>query len=576
MTARAAAPVRRFGIGRILPWLIPLTVIAAAGRIVVPLLVQRVLDGIDTAPVESTVRFVLTVGGVSLIAAGTASSIMNRGLVRFVESRIADMRISLFSHVLRLHQRDLDRHREGAVVSRIVSDLDAVTLYTANGGLHLVLNLGQMVLATALMAWYSPPLAALVVLLAVPIVLIMQGVRSRIGAAHAVVRERVGGLHAAVSELVIGFELVRVFGLRAFAERRTRAAISDLEKALRRTQLPLHMNTAIGEASGNVITIAVLIAGVLLGTVLAPGSLSGGEVVAYLFLINFFVRPLQFTVANLGEAQSALAGIRRASALLTSPVEYEHTDEGVALPDSSFEIVVEDLAFGYTSEQRVLAGIDLAIRPREFIAVVGETGSGKTTFGKLLSRQLRADEGRIVFGGVDLGSVSASTLARRVAVVPQEPFLFDRTIRENLLLARADVSDADLERLLIDLGLEPWIARLPDGLDTAIGRGGSVLSAGQRQLVALARTALLDPALLILDEATSNLDPRLDQQVQAALSVIARDRTTIAIAHRLRTAFAADRVLVFSRGRVVEDGAPDELLRMDGPFARLSENWTHE
>lgn len=561
------------GVSGILWWLIPLALLAACGRIVVPLLVQTTLDGFEAGAAARSAPTVLVVGTSALVVAVLASAVMNRGLVRFVEHRIAELRTRMFSHLLRLPAQEVERHPSGAFVSRLVSDLDTVSQYIAGGGVHLVLNLGQMLLAAAVMTWYSPPLAALVVLLSVPILLLMGAVRSRIRQRHVVVRERIGALHATVGDLVLGFEVLRVFGLRADAERRAREAIGGLRQALQRTQPPLHLNTSVGEASGNIITVVVLFGGVVLGTLIAPGTLSAGELVAYLFLINFFVRPMQFTVANLGEAQSAVAGLRRAAAVLSAPAEYEEPDAGSPLPETGFEIVVEDLAFGYTADQRALAGIDVEIRPREFVAVVGETGSGKTTFGKLLSRQLRADEGRIVFGGVDLEEVSAHALARRIAVVPQEPFLFDRTIRENLVLARADVSAEEIEGLLAALGLDRWLAGLPDGIETRVGRAGSALSGGQRQLVALARTALLDPSLLILDEATSNLDPRLERQVQQALRALARERTTIAIAHRLQTAVAADRVLVFSHGRLVEDDAPEELLRRRSHFARLHADW---
>jgi putative ABC transport system ATP-binding protein len=256
------------------------------------------------------------------------------------------------------------------------------------------------------------------------------------------------------------------------------------------------------------------------------------------------------------------------------PVDVVEPSPGVQLPSEALSVRTEALEFGYQDGSGlVLRGISVDIPAGTHVAVVGETGCGKTTFAKLLSRMADPTCGRILLSGVDLRQVAPTSRREAVRMVPQDGFLFDTTIRENIRYGEEGATDADIMESLRSLGLDEWVVNLPDGLETAVGERGESLSVGERQLVALARAQMASPGLLILDEATSAVDPETERMVGDALERLAEGRTTVTIAHRLSTAEAADTVLVFDRGRVVERGHHAELLAKGGTYARLYRSW---
>jgi ATP-binding cassette subfamily B protein len=325
------------------------------------------------------------------------------------------------------------------------------------------------------------------------------------------------------------------------------------------------------------MTAVVIVAGVRWST--SPASweprldLSAGELVAMLLLVTFFVRPLQSLVQMLGEAQNALVGWRRALEVVATPSGVVAGPHARRLPAGPVAVELRDVTAGYGEDPAVLQHLDVRLEPGEHVAVVGESGSGKSTFAKLLTRQIPARAGEVLLSGVLVGEIADSSFQRRVAIVPQDPFLFDTSIAHNILLGMRDDATV-LDEIVASLGLGPWLASLPDGLDTGVGVRGDRLSAGERQLVALARTALADPDLLVLDEATSGVDPATDVRVQRALGALTVGRTTVSIAHRMTTARGADRILVFEHGRIVQDGRHDELVSVGGRYADLDAAWT--
>ncbi|MEY4223433.1 MAG: hypothetical protein RIS33_367, partial [Actinomycetota bacterium] len=281
----------------------------------------------------------------------------------------------------------------------------------------------------------------------------------------------------------------------------------------------------------------------------------------------------------LDQTQTAIAGLRRVLGILAIPVGPLPPSDPIPLPRGPVDIVVDDVSFRYRprgdegEEAPALRNVSLAIEPGTRVAIVGETGSGKTTLGRLLARFSDPTVGEIRIGGVPLRRIDNDELRRSIVVVPQEPFLFDDSIAGNLRFARPGVSIDDVNACIDSLGLGDWVAGLADGLDTQVGNRGSSLSAGERQLVALIRAAIVDPPVLVLDEATSSVDPGTEVSIARALDMLSKNRTTISIAHRLSTAARADRVVVLADGRLVQDGPHERLVLEPGPYGRMYADW---
>ncbi|MFT4305766.1 MAG: ABC transporter ATP-binding protein [Microbacterium sp.] len=550
-------------------WLtLALALVAGSGRVVVAVGVQLVVDG-ALAP-GSAVQAVLPVVvgcALAVVVAGLASMWMNRRLVRASEDALASLRRQAFARILRLPSEG--GASRATLVSRVTSDVDAISQFTQSGGVSLVTNAFQALVAVVVMLCYSWPLTAAVLLLSAPALAAMQLLHGLIARRYHRVRVAVGALYGGVGEAIEGIEVIRGFGVADRVQARTDALIGDVERAQLRTALPVGVNTAMGELVNGIVTATVVVVGAVLGVGLLPGALpmpAEGELIAFLFLVTFFVRPLQFLVGQLGDAQNAVAGWRRVLEVLAAADALPDGDAPIG--PGPIGVEVEGLGFSYDGRP-ALAEVDVRIEAGSHVVIVGETGSGKSTFAKLLTRQLRADAGGIRLSGVPIDRIAADAFCRRVAVVPQDAFLFDRTVAENIAAGEDEPDLARVEAVLADLGLTEWVRALPDGVHTRVGSRGHALSAGGRQLVALARAAYLAPDLLVLDEATSGIDPDTDVRVQHALRRLARGRTVVTIAHRTATARQADRILVFAAGRLVEQGSHAALIAAGGGYARL-------
>jgi putative ABC transport system ATP-binding protein len=289
--------------------------------------------------------------------------------------------------------------------------------------------------------------------------------------------------------------------------------------------------------------------------------------------VTLLVEPVQMLVETINQAQSAGAGLRKVLNLLDTPIEVEDPVDGVALPDRPLDLRFEDVRFRYPTGNDVLNDITVSIATGERVAVVGETGSGKTTFAKLATRLLDPAEGSISIADVPLKEVRFDSLRSRVAYVPQEGFLFEGTIADNVRYGKPDASDEAVRAAIADLGLLEWVDALSDGIGTRVGERGSNLSAGERQLVAIVRAWIANPDLLVLDEATSAVDPALEVQIRRAIERLTSGRTSVTVAHRLSTAEASDTVLVFDGGRLVERGHHKDLVLAGGVYANLHKDW---
>ncbi|MFT4211249.1 MAG: ABC transporter ATP-binding protein [Microbacterium sp.] len=560
----AVTPEIRHGL-----WLtLVLALVAGSGRVVVAVGVQLVVDGALAPGTAVQATLPVVVGcALAVVVAGLSSMWMNRRLVRASEDALASLRRQAFGRILRLPSEG--GASRATLVSRVTSDVDAISQFTQSGGVSLVTNAFQALIAVVVMLCYSWPLAIAVLLLSAPALAAMQLLHGVIAERYHRVRVAVGRLYGGVGEAIEGIEVIRGFGVADRVQTRTDALIGDVERAQLRTVLPIGVNTGMGELVNGIVTATVVVAGAVLGVGLLPDALPApaeGELIAFLFLVTFFVRPLQFLVGQLGDAQNAVAGWRRVLEVLADADALPDGD--AVIPPGPVRVEVDGLGFSYDGRP-ALAEVDVRIEAGAHVVIVGETGSGKSTFAKLLTRQLRADAGGIRLSGTPIDQVAADAFCRRVAVVPQDAFLFDRTVAENIAAGEDEPDLARVDAVLAELGLTEWARALPDGIRTRVGQRGQSLSAGGRQLVALARAAYLAPDLLVLDEATSGVDPDTDVRVQHALRRLARGRTTVTIAHRMATARQADRILVFAEGRLVEQGSHAELIAAGGRYALL-------
>ncbi len=551
-----------------------LALVATAGRVVVPVTVQQTVDrGLlaATGPDLELIRRFVLIAALVIACTAVAAYAMNVRLYRTTESGLATLRTRAFRHVHDLSILTQNAERRGSMVSRVTSDVDTISTFMQWGGVLLIVSLGQLIVATVLMALYSWQLTVLVWSCFLPLFLLLRTFQRRVTAAYGVVRERMGEMLAAVSESVVGASVVRAYAIEDRTAERIDAAVSRHQQASTRAQTVVAFTFSTGELVAGLTTAGVVVLGVLLGI---AGNITLGELLAFLFLITLFVGPVQVGTEVLNEAQNAVSGWRRVLGVLDTPADVaDPGPDGIELPRGPIEVRFDHVTFGYPGGPTVLHDIDLAIAPQSRIAVVGETGSGKTTFAKLLTRLMDPLTGRVLIDEVDLRDVRFSSLRSRIVMVPQDGFLFDATLSDNVRFGRPDASDADIELALLELGLGEWLDGLPARLETPVGQRGESLSAGERQLVALARAYVADPDLLVLDEATSAVDPATEVRLQRALEGLTRGRTAISIAHRLSTAEAADDVLVFDAGRVVERGPHDELVTAGGVYEQLHRSW---
>ncbi len=555
-------------------WLtVLLAFVGTAGRVVVPIAVQQTLDrGIvdGRVDVDFVVGMVL-VAAAALVVTGCSSYLMTARLFTAAERGLATLRIKAFRHVHDLPLLTQNTERRGALVSRVTSDVDQVSQFLVFGGVIGVVSIGQIVVATLIMLFYSWQLAIVVWVCFAPLFLSLRYFQRRLSAAYGVARRQVGHMLAAISEPVVGAVVVRTHAIEGRTQKRIDTAIARYQDASTRAQGLTAFSFSLGGVSAGLANALVLVIGIWLGF---DDAITAGEVLAFAFLVTLFVSPVQMGTQVLTDAQNALAGWRRVIGILATPADLvDPGDEGVTLPRGPMDVRVEHVDFGYPDGPLVLRDVDEQLPAGTRVAVVGETGSGKTTFAKLLTRLMDPTSGTVRLDGVDLRRVANRSLRRRVVLVPQEGYLFDDTLRRNIGYGDLAAGDPEILAAVAELGLSDWLETLPLGLDTPVGPRGESLSAGERQLVALARAHLADADLLVLDEATSAVDPALEMRISRALETVMAGRTSVTIAHRLSSAESADEVLVFDRGRVVQRGTHAELVAQGGVYGRLHASW---
>ncbi len=563
--ARLARPYRR------LAWAtLGFAVLSTSTTLIGPLLLRYGIDdGIradDAGALNLAIGLYVLIAIVAYIGSRNQYVFVNRAGEGFLRS----LRLRLFAHIQRQSLAFFDRNQAGVLVSRMTADIESMSELVQWGLLQFVsasILVSFALVVLLVMSWQLTLLALLVM----PFIVVASIRFQRdSNAAYLTVRERIGENLSSLQENITAVRVIQAYAREPEQFRRFRRTNRSLYDAHVDSVKVSTWYFGVVEFCGVLATAIAIGAG---GWLAKNGQVSVGTVVAVVLLLSSLFEPVQQLSQMYNTVQSATASLNKMFQILDTEPEVAERIDAVVLPaDGALEVANIRFAYPGTAAP-VLRGVSLYVAPGERLALVGPTGAGKSTLAKLMARLYDPDTGSVRFGSVDLRDAALTSLRQRIVVVPQEGFLFDGTIADNLRLARPGASDDDVRAALSAIDALERFDAFPDGLDTEVRERGSRLSAGERQLVSLARAALVDPAVLVLDEATSSLDPGTEALVEHALDRLMRGRTTIVVAHRLSTVQRADRVAVVDHGELVELGTHEELLDLDGRYAALATAW---
>jgi len=553
--------------------------LGTGARLVIPILIQQSIDhGLQPNQVRvSFIAMLGVIGACCVVISSVSLRVATKRLGTRAEEGLFSLRIKLFDHIHRLSLADHNEEKRGALVSRVTSDIETLTMFFSWGGLSLLLDGSQMIAVASVMLAYDWRLALVAFAVSAPLVLVLRLVQAKLVSAHNISRERNAQLLGVFSEMVSGAETLRAYGA-------VDHVVDSVAKDVRRrgdSNIRAGVIGAFLFPSGEVFAVFTVMAVVGAGLLIGPaGGLTAGALVGFVFLTYRFLEPIAEFTEVIDQVQSAVASLRRVLGVLDTPIGPAQPSSPTLLPKGALSIDFVDVSFAYGSrlddvddDTPVLNSINLHVPGGQHIALVGPSGSGKTTLARLIARLADPTLGNVLLGGVGLTRVENADLRRRLIVVPQEPFLFADTIAYNLRFASPDATDAVLQKAFSDLELDDWLETLPNGIQTHVGQRGGSLSAGERQLVALVRAAVVRPDVLILDEATSSVDASTEVRISRALRKLALGRTTVSIAHRLSTAARAERVILLENGRIIEDGSHDQLIVKNGRYATQYQTW---
>ena len=545
-----------------------------AARLSVPLLVQRGIDhGIPPIADGGSAReLVLIVGSLCAVVLVQATSRMFflRRSGRIGQEVLLELRRRIFRHFQRLDVAFHDRYTSGRVVARSTNDVEAIQDMLQTGFDGLVTAVLTLVGTSVLLIVLDPKLG-LMCLCAFPVlVLLVWWFRTQSAKTYKLVRESAALVIVQFVETMTGIKAVQAYRREPRNQEIFTDVADDYKRINERAFKLLAIFMPAVRLVGNVTTGGVLLYG---GYRVLHGEMTLGTLTAFLLYLRIFFEPMQEISQFFNTFQSAAAALEKIAGVLAEVPGIQDPPRPVNLPKVNGDVGFRDVEFSYVADRPVLEHLDLRIPAGQTVALVGTTGAGKTTIAKLISRFYDPVAGAVTLDGVDLRDLAQAELRRHVVMVTQENFMFEGTIADNIRFGRPDATDAEVRSAAEAVGADRFVDALADGYDTDVAKRGGRLSAGQRQLIAFARAFLADPAVLILDEATSSLDIPSERMVQRALSTVLADRTAVVIAHRLSTVEVADRVLVLEHGRVVEDGPPSELIGRDGRYAALHRAW---
>jgi ABC-type multidrug transport system fused ATPase/permease subunit len=552
-------------------------VVENAARLTVPLLIQRGIDHgippiVDGGSARELILIVATLCAVVLVQAISRMFFLRRS-GRIGQSALLELRRRLFRHFGRLDVAFHDRYTSGRVVSRSTNDVDAIQEMLQNGFDSLITAVLTL-FGTAVLLVFLDWRLGLMCLVAFPILVLMAAwFRSESAKTYREVRESAALVIVQFVETMTGIKAVQAYR-REQRNQEIFEEVADRYKDINEKTFKLLAVFMPGvKLVGNLTTGVVLLYG---GYRVLHGEMTIGTLAAFLLYLRMFFEPMQEITQFFNTFQSAAAALEKLAGVLATKPSIADPADPTPLPQVRGEVAFHDVSFEYVSGRPVLPELSLTVPAGQTVALVGTTGAGKTTIAKLIARFYDPTSGSVTVDGIDLRRLDQNELRRHIVMVTQENFMFDGTIADNIRFGRPDASDTEVRAAAEAVGADRFITALPDGYDTDVAKRGGRLSAGQRQLVAFARAFLADPAVLILDEATSSLDIPSERMVQQALETVLADRTALVIAHRLSTVEVADRVLVLEHGRIIEDGAPAKLIRdTGGHYAALHQAWVH-